>query len=219
MPRRGRPTTEITLSPDERRTLERWARRHSSSQALALRCRIVLACAEGRTNTEIAVDLGVNQVTVSKWRHRFGADRLDGLMDAPRPGAARTISDEVVEAVVVETLETAPPDATHWSTRSLAAKHGISRQTVSEIWRAFGLKPWRQDSFKVSPDPQLVEKIRDLVALYMNPPVAAVVFAVDEKPQIQALDRTAPTLPMLPPHPSVPPTTTSATAPAISSPP
>jgi transposase len=201
MPRRGRPTTEITLSADERRTLERWARRHSSSQALALRCRIVLACAEGRTNTEIAVDLGVNQVTVSKWRHRFGADRLDGLMDAPRPGAARTISDEVVEAVVVETLETAPPDATHWSTRSLAAKHGISRQTVSEIWRAFGLKPWRQDSFKVSPDPQLVEKIRDLVALYMNPPVAAVVFAVDEKPQIQALDRTAPTLPMLPTTP------------------
>ena len=118
-----------------------------------------------------------------------------------RPGAARTISDEVVEAVVVETLETAPPDATHWSTRSLAAKHGISRQTVSEIWRAFGLKPWRQDSFKVSPDPQLVEKIRDLVALYMNPPVAAVVFAVDEKPQIQALDRTAPTLPMLPTTP------------------
>jgi transposase len=161
----------------------------------------VLACAEGRTNTEIAVDLGVNQVTVSKWRHRFGADRLDGLMDAPRPGAVRTISDEVVEAVVVETLETAPPDATHWSTRSLAAKHGISRQTVSEIWRAFGLKPWRQDSFKVSPDPQLVEKIRDLVALYMNPPVAAVVFAVDEKPQIQALDRTAPTLPMLPTTP------------------
>jgi len=123
---------------------------------------------EGRTNTEIAVDL-VSPGHGSKWRHRFGADRLDGLMDAPRPGAARTISDEVVEAVVVETLETAPPDATHWSTRSLAAKHGISRQTVSEIWRAFGLKPWRQISFKVSPDPQLVEKIRDLVALYMNP--------------------------------------------------
>ena len=154
-----------------------------------------------RTNTEIAVDLGVNQVTVSKWRHRFGADRLDGLIDAPRPGAARTISDEVVEAVVVETLETAPPDATHWSTRSLAAKHGISRQTVSEIRRAFGLKPWLKDSFKVSPDPQLVEKIRDLVALYMNPPVAAVVFAVDEKPQIQARDRTSPTLPMLPTTP------------------
>jgi transposase len=201
MPRRGRPTTEITLGPDDRRTLERWARRHSSSQALALRCRIVLACAEGRTNTEIAADLGVNQVTVSKWGHRFGADRLDGFADAPRPGAARTISDEVVEAVVVETLETAPADATHWSTRSLAAKHGISRQTVSEIWRAFGLKPWLKDTFKVSPDPQLVEKIRDLVALYVNPPVAAVVSAVDEKPQIQALDRTAPTLPMLPTTP------------------
>ena len=150
---------------------------------------------------EIAADLGVNPVTVGKWRHRFAADRLDGLIDAPRPGAVRTIGDDVVEAVVVDTLESAPPDATHWSTRSLAKKHGISRQTVSEIWRAFGLKPWRQDSFKVSPDPQLVEKIRDLVGLYMNPPVAAVVFAVDEKPQIQALNRTAPTLPMLPSTP------------------
>ena len=137
-----------------------------------------------------------------KWRHRFAADRLDGLVDAPRPGAARTIGDDVVEAIVVETLETAPPDATHWSTRGLAAKHGISHTTVGEIWRAFGLKPWRQDSFKVSPDPDLVEKIRDLVALYMNPPVAAAVFAVDEKPQIQALNRTAPTLPMLPTTPA-----------------
>ena len=171
MPRRGRPTVEIMLSGEERKTLERWARRHSSSQALALRCRIVLACAEGRTNTEIAADLGVNQVTVSKWRHRFAADRLDGLVDAPRPGAVRTIGDDVIEAVLVETLETTPPDATHWSTRGLARKHGISHQTVAEIWHAFGLKPWRQDSFKVSPDPQLVEKIRDLVALYMNPPV------------------------------------------------
>jgi transposase len=124
-----------------------------------------------------------------------------GLVDAPRPGAARRIGGDVVEAVVVETLETAPADATHWSTRSLAAKHGISRQTVSEIWRAFGLKPWRTDSFKVSPDPELVEKIRDLVGLYIDPPVAAVVFALDEKPQIQALDRTAPTLPMLPTTP------------------
>ena len=201
MPRRGRPTVEIMLSGEERKTLERWARRHSSSQALALRCRIVLASAEGRTNTEIAADLGVNQVTVSKWRHRFAADRLDGLVDAPRPGAVRTIGDDVIEAVLVETLETTPPDATHWSTRGLARKHGISHQTVAEIWHAFGLKPWRQDSFKVSPDPQLVEKIRDLVALYMNPPVAAAVFAVDEKPQIQALNRTAPTLPMLPTTP------------------
>jgi transposase/transposase-like protein len=202
MPRRGRPTVAITLSGDEKRTLERWARRHSSSQALALRCRIVLLSAEGRTDRDVAGELGVNPVTVSKWRHRFVDDRLDGLIDAPRPGAVRTISDEVVEAVVVDTLESAPKDATHWSTRSLARKHGISRQSVSEIWRAFGLKPWREDSFKVSPDPLFVEKIRDLVGLYMNPPVAAAVFAVDEKPQIQALDRTAPTLPMLPTTPA-----------------
>ncbi len=202
MARRGRPTVPITLSADERDTLQRWARRHSSSQALALRCRIVLACAKGdRTREEIAAEVGCNPATVTKWRHRFAADRLDGLTDAPRPGAARTIGDDVIEAVVVETLETAPENATHWSTRDLAAKHGISHQTVAEIWRAFGLKPWRQDSFKVSPDPELVEKIRDLVALYMNPPVAAAVFAVDEKPQIQALDRTAPTLPMLPTTP------------------
>jgi len=199
---RGRPTVEIKLSGDERKTLLRWAQRHTSAQALALRCKIVLACAEGRTNAGIAAELGCNPVTVSKWRHRFAADRLDGLVDAPRPGAARTIGDDVIEAIVVETLETAPADATHWSTRGLAAKHGISHQTVAEIWRAFGLKPWREDSFKVSPDPLLVEKIRDLVALYMNPPVAAAVFAIDEKPQIQALDRTAPTLPMLPTTPA-----------------
>jgi transposase len=202
MARRGRPTVEITLSADERKTLERWARRHSSSQALSLRCRIVLACAGGGTNGDVATELRVHPTTVSKWRHRFAKDRLDGLVDAPRPGAARTIGDDVIEAIVIETLETAPPDATHWSTRGLAAKHGVSHQTVAEIWRAFGLKPWRQDEFKVSPDPELVEKIRDLVALYMNPPVAAAVFAVDEKPQIQALNRTAPTLPMLPSTPA-----------------
>jgi transposase len=194
---------DITLSGDERRTLQRWARRHSSSQALALRCRIVLACEDpDRSRAEIAAEVGCSEVTVTKWRHRFAAGRLDGLVDAPRPGAKRTISDDTVEAVVVETLETAPADATHWSTRSLAARHGISHQTVAQIWKAFGLKPWRQDSFKVSPDPQLVEKIRDIVALYLNPPVAAMVFAVDEKPQIQALDRTAPTLPMLPTTPA-----------------
>ena len=202
MARRGRPTVPITLSAEERETLQRWARWHSSSQALALRCRIVLACAEGdRTRDEIAAEVGCNPATVTKWRHRFAADRLDGLVDAPRPGAARTIGDDGIEAVVVETLETAPENATHWSTRDLAAKHGISHQTVAEIWRAFGLKPWRQDSFKVSPDPELIEKVRDLVALYMNPPVAAAVFAVDEKPQIQALNRSAPTLPMLPTTP------------------
>jgi transposase len=152
MARRGRPTVQIELSPEERQTLQRWSRRHKSSQALAQRCRNVLACAEGGTNNEIAERLGVNRVTVSKWRRRFAADRLEGLADAPRPGAARKIGDDVVEAIVVETLETAPQDATHWSTRGLAAKHGISRQTVSEIWRSFGLKPWRQDEFKVSPD-------------------------------------------------------------------
>jgi len=199
---RGRPTVPVELSGDERKTLQRWAQRHSSSQALALRCRIVLGCAEGATNTAVAAELGVHPTTVSKWRHRFAAERLDGLVDAPRPGAARTIGDDIIETIVVETLETAPPDATHWSTRGLAARHGISHQTVAEIWRAFGLKPWRQDSFKISPDPQLVEKIRDLVGLYMNPPVAAAVFAIDEKPQIQALNRTAPTLPMLPTTPA-----------------
>ena len=198
---RGRPTIPINLTDEERETLERWARRHSSSQALALRSKIVLACAEGATNKDVGAQVRAHPVTVGKWRNRFGADRLEGLVDAPRPGAARTIGDEVIEAVVVETLESAPADATHWATRGLAKKHGISHQTVAEIWRAFGLKPWRQDSFKISPDPELVEKIRDLVALYMNPPVAAAVFAIDEKPQIQALNRTAPILPLLPTTP------------------
>lgn len=202
MAKRGRPTVEINLSAQERDTLQRWARRHSSSQALALRSRIVLACAdEGRSRTEIARMVGCNPATVTKWRHRFAEHRLEGLLDEPRPGAARTIGDDTVEAVVVDTLEAAPTDATHWSTRGLAARHGISHQSVAEIWRAFGLKPWRQDEFKVSPDPQLIEKTRDIVGLYLNPPVAAAVFAVDEKPQVQALDRSAPTLPMLPTTP------------------
>lgn len=201
MARRGRPTAVIELSDTERETLQRWVRRHSSAQALAQRCRIVLACAAGHSNAEVAAAERVHPATVAKWRRRFAADRLEGLRDAPRPGAERTIGDETIEAVIVDTLESTPGEDTHWSTRQLAAKHGISKTTVAEIWRAFGLKPWRQDSFKVSPDPDLVEKVRDLVALYMNPPVAAAVFAVDEKPQIQALDRTAPTLPMLPTTP------------------
>ncbi len=142
MARRGRPTVEINLSGDERKTLQRWARRRTSSQALALRCKIVVACADGdRTHAQIAADLGCHPTTVGKWRNRFAADRLDGLIDAPRPGAERKIGDDVVEAVVVDTVETAPADATRWSTRGLAAKHGISHQTVAEIWRAFGLKP------------------------------------------------------------------------------
>src|SRR3954449_9020087 len=149
MARRGRPTVEITLSAEERATLKRRARRHSSAQALALRSKIVLACAGGdRTHAEIATELGCNPVTVGKWRHRFAEDRLDGLLDAPRPGAARCVRVCVVGAIVVETLETAPPDATHWSTRGLAARHGISHTTVREIWRAFGLKPWHEDEVK-----------------------------------------------------------------------
>jgi len=202
MARRGRPTVPIELSEVERETLERWVRRHASSQALALRSRIVLGCAEGLTNKEVAAAEGVHPATVSKWRHRFSVDRLEGLVDAPRPGAVRTISDETIEAVVVDPLETAPPNATHWSTRDLAKKHGIGKTTVAEIWRAFGLKPWKEESFKISPDPDLIEKTRDIVGLYLNPPEAAAVFAVDEKPQIQALDRTAPTLPMLPGTPA-----------------
>ncbi len=219
MPRRGRPTVQIKLSADERTTLERWARRHSSAQALALRCRIVMACAEGRTDRDVAAELGIHPITVSKWRHRFAVDRLDGLVDAPRPGAARTIGDDVIEAVVVDTLETAPADATHWSTRSLAAKHGISHQTVAEIWRAFGLKPWREDSFKVSPDPDLVEKIRDIVGLYINPPVAAAVFPSTRSHRSRRSTGRLRRFRCCPqPRPGQP-MTTSATAPAICSPP
>lgn len=200
MARRGRQPVEIVLTGNERRQLESWARRHSTAQNLAMRCRVILACADPArlTGQQIAGRAGCSMPTVSKWRRRFAEQRLDGLIDEPRPGAVRTVSDDTVEQVVIDTLESAPKDATHWSTRSMAARHGISHQTVSRIWRAFGLKPWEIDEFKVSPDPQLVEKIRDIVGLYMNPPVNAAVFAVDEKPQIQALNRTAPTLPMMP---------------------
>jgi transposase len=189
---------ELELSDDERDTLERWARRHTSSQALALRCRIVLACCEGRSNSEVADHLGVDRKTVGKWRARFVEGRLDGLHDEPRPGGPRTISDEDVERVIVTTLEETPRDATHWSTRSLASATGMSQSAVSRIWRAFGLKPHLVDSFKLSPDPLFIDKVRDVVGLYLNPPDAAVVLCVDEKSQIQALDRTAPILPLIP---------------------
>jgi len=199
MAKRGRPPVEITLTGNERRQLQSWARRHKTAQNLARRCKIVLLCEDSSlTGKEIADKVGCNPATVSKWRKRFAENRLDGLVDEPRPGAVRTVSDDTVEQIVIDTLETVPKDATHWSTRSMAERHGISHQTVSEIWRAFGLKPWEIDEFKISPDPQLVEKIRDIVGLYMNPPVNAAVFAVDEKPQIQALNRTAPMLPMMP---------------------
>jgi len=148
MARAGRPTVEIDLTDQERARLESWTRRHSTAQALAMRARIVLACADGATNVGAAELVGCHQVTAGKWRKRFSEDRLDGLVDAPRPGAPRTIDDDVIEAVVIDTLESAPDDATHWSTRDLAARHGLSKTTVAEIWRAFGLKPWRQDEFK-----------------------------------------------------------------------
>jgi transposase len=188
----------LVLTADERATLERWARRPTSAQALALRCRIVLACAEGRRNIEIARALGVDRDTVSKWRRRFRALGLDGLTDEPRPGAPRSISDDDVEALIVKTLEDQPADATHWSTRSMAKATGMSQSAVSRIWRAFGLKPHLTESFKLSTDPLFVEKVRDVVGLYLNPPEGVFVFCVDEKTQIQALDRTSPVLALRP---------------------
>ena len=196
--RPGRPTPEIVLSEEEREILERWARRPKSAQALALRCRIILAAADGEKNQDIAARLGCSATTVGKWRKRFAELRLDGLHDEPRPGKPRTISDADVEAVLVKTLEDQPSDATHWSTRSMAAATGMSQSAISRIWRAFGLKPHLCESFKLSPDPQFIDKVRDIVALYLNPPDAAVVLCVDEKAQIQALDRSAPVLPLRP---------------------
>jgi transposase len=165
---------------------------------LALRCRIVLACADGLNNQQVAARLDVNQATVSKWRSRFVARRLEGLHDEPRPGAPRTITDDDVEAVIVKTLEDTPRDATHWSTRSMADATGMSQSAISRIWRAFGLKPHLVETFNLSPDPQFIEKVRDIVGLYLNPPEGALVLCVDEKSQIQALDRTAPVLPLRP---------------------
>jgi transposase len=188
----------ILLSEDERAQLERWARRRTSAQALALRSRVVLLAAEGLNNTQIAERLGVHRPMVRKWRGRFAEHRLDGLSDDPRPGQPRKITDEKVEEVIVKTLEAKPRDATHWSTRSMAAEVGLTQTAVSKIWRTFGLKPHLQDSWKLSTDPQFIEKVRDVVGIYLNPPERAVVLCVDEKSGIQALDRTAPTLPMLP---------------------
>jgi len=196
--RRGRSIPPVILNSEERETLERWRRRHSTSQALALRARIVLGSAEGATNTAIAKELKLTKQTVGKWRSRFLVRRLDGLLDEPRPGAPRTISDARVERVVVQTLETKPKDATHWSTRSLARASGLSRSSVHRIWQAFGLRPHRAESFKLSTDPLLIEKVRDIVGLYLDPPDGALVLSVDEKPQIQALDRSQPILPMRP---------------------
>jgi transposase len=188
----------VVLTEDERTQLEAWARRPKSAQALALRSRIVLAAADGLGNTVIAARLGIALSTTRKWRSRFLALRLDGLTDEPRPGRPRTVSDERVEAVITRTLESTPANATHWSTRSLAAELGLSQSAVSRIWRAFGLQPHRQDSWKLSKDPLFIDKVRDVAGLYLDPPERAVVLCVDEKSQIQALDRTAPVFPMMP---------------------
>ncbi len=193
----GRRATFV-LSEEDRETLERWARRPKTSQALALRCRIVLAAADGEQSKDIAARLGCSASTVGRWRGRFARLGLDGLHDEPRPGKPRTISDSDIERVIVKTLEEQPANATHWSTRSMAQATGMSQTAISRIWRAFGLKPHQAESFKLSPDPQFIDKVRDIVGLYLNPPDAAVVLCVDEKSQIQALDRTAPVLPLMP---------------------
>src|SRR5712675_199066 len=198
MARTGRPKTELVLSEEERATLLRWSKRAKSAQALALRCRIVLACAEGRSNNEVAADLRCAPVTVGKWRARFVAARLEGLVDEDRPGRPASITIDQVEAVVVATLEETPKNATHWSRALMAAKSGLSKSTIGRIWRDFGLKPHLSDTFKLSSDPLFVEKVVDVVGLYHNPPEKAVVLCVDEKSQIQALDRSQPVLPMMP---------------------
>src|SRR5579863_10315637 len=189
---------EVVLGVEEREALERWARRPKSSQALALRCRIVLAAADGESSRAIAARLGCTPSTVGKWRGRFARRGFDGLHDEPRPGKPRSIGDADVERVIVKTLEEQPADATHWSTRSMAAATGMSQTAISRIWRAFGLRPHQTETFKLSPDPQFIDKVRDIVGLYLNPPEAAVVLCVDEKSQIQALDRSAPVLPLMP---------------------
>jgi transposase len=196
--RTGRPKQPLVVTEEERERLESLAHRARSQALLARRARVVLACAEGLDNKTVAKKLRCCLGMVGKWRSRFLAARLEGLYDEPRPGAPRKVSDDQVEKVVIQTLESTPRGQTHWSTRGLAKASGLSRMTVSRIWHAFGLQPHRADTFKLSPDPQLIEKVRDIVGLYMNPPEHALVLCVDEKSQIQALDRTQPLLPLRP---------------------
>ena len=198
MPRTGRPKALLELTDEEREQLVRWERRRKSSQGLALRSRIVLACAEGKENKQVAQEVGVAAVTVGKWRGRFCELRLDGLLDDPRPGRPATVTTEQVEDVLVATLESTPANATHWSRASMAERSGLSKSTIGRIWRAFELKPHLTDTFKLSTDPLFVEKVHDVVGLYLNPPEAAVVLCVDEKSQIQALARSQPAFPMMP---------------------
>jgi transposase len=196
--RTGRPLSPLSLTNEERDTLQHWARRPKTAQALARRAQIILACASGKPNAEVASTYHVTRQTVGKWRNRFLSNRLDGLLDEPRPGAPRTITDKDIERVITMTLESTPRDATHWSTRSMAKACGMTQSAISRIWRAFALQPHRSENFKLSTDPLFIDKVRDIVGLYLNPPEHALVLCVDEKSQIQALDRKQPILPMRP---------------------
>ncbi len=198
MPRGRPPTIRLVVSAEDRAELQRWSKRPKSSHALAQRASILLRCADGESGTQVARDLRVDKHTVGKWRRRFVQRGLAGLLDEPRPGAPRTIGDDQVEAVVTATLETMPTNATHWSTRAMAAQRGMSHASVRRIWQAFGLQPHRVEAFKLSNDPQFVAKVRDIVGLYLHPPDKALVLCVDEKSQIQALDRTQPILALAP---------------------
>jgi transposase len=192
----------LVLEAAEREQLQRWARRPKTEQRLAQRSRIVLRCAAGLDNDEVAAELGVHAKTVGKWRRRFLVRRLDGLSDEPRPGVPRTVLDDKVEEIVRRTIEETPPEATHWSTRSMARRVGVSAATVGRVWQAFGLKPHLLETFKISTDALFVERVRDVVGLYLDPPERALVLCVDEKSQIQALDRSQPVLPILPGTPA-----------------
>jgi transposase len=194
----GKPRELLALTDAEQQTLHGWASRRKTAQGLALRSRIVLACAQGTSDTAVAQQLGINRKTVARWRTRFIHHRLQGLCDEPRPGVPRTITDAQIEEVIVRTLEEVPPGATHWSKRELAKVVGLSPTTIHRIWRTFGLAPHKVEDFKVSTDPLFIDKLRDVVGLYLDPPEAALVLSVDEKPQIQAIERTAPVLPMIP---------------------
>ena len=198
MARTGRPKQVLEVTDAEREQLARWERRRKSSQALALRSRIVLECAKGHSNKDVGMACGVSAATVGKWRRRFCELRLDGLSDDPRPGRPATITAEQVERVVVDTLESTPENATHWSRAKMAERTGLSKSTIGRIWRALDLKPHRAETFKLSSDPLFVEKVYDICGLYLNPPEAAVVLSVDEKSQVQALARSQPAFPMMP---------------------
>src|SRR5712675_235185 len=195
---RGRPIVPLVLSAQERSYLERQVRRHRVARSLSERCRVILRCADGLPSKDVAAELGIHEHTVGKWRRRFLKDRCDGLLDEARPGRPRTINDDQVAAVIERTLRTTPVDATHWSIRSMAAETGFSHTTIRRMWAAFGLQPHRSQKFKLSSDPLFVDKVRDIVGLYLSPPNRALVLSIDEKSQIQALDRTQPILPMMP---------------------